>query len=107
MNLNKIVLGTANFGSFVSKNEALSIIDYAYSLGINKIDTADSYHGSEEIIGISISGRRDNFFIATKVGNPTELGSGLSARHIRNSLKSSLDKLRVEYIDLYFAHNLL
>jgi aryl-alcohol dehydrogenase-like predicted oxidoreductase len=105
MKVNKIVLGTANFGSFVPKNEALSIIDYAYSLGINQIDTADSYAGSEEIIGASISGRRDKFFIATKVGNPTKLGSGLSASHIRNSLKSSLDKLRTEYIDLCFAHN--
>lgn len=67
MNASKIVLGSANFGSTISKNLALSIIDYAFDFGINKIDTADSYLGSEAIIGSALKGRRDKFFWLLKL----------------------------------------
>lgn len=105
MDTNKIVLGSANFGSSVSKNLALSIIDYAFDVGINKIDTADSYFGSEEIIGSALKGRRDKFFLASKVGNPSEIGSGLSESHIESSLNNSLIKLNTDFLDVYFSHN--
>jgi aryl-alcohol dehydrogenase-like predicted oxidoreductase len=105
MDKNKIVLGSANFGSSVSKNLALSIIDYAFDFGINKIDTADSYLGSEEIIGSALKGRRDKFFLASKVGNPSEIGSGLSKSNIESSLNNSLIKLKTDYLDVYFSHN--
>lgn len=101
----KLVLGAANFGSSVSESEALNIIDYAFSHGINAIDTADSYGLSEEIIGKSLKGRRDKFILVTKVGNPTSIGSGLSQEHINKSLRNSLQILQTDYVDLYMAHN--
>jgi len=101
----KIILGTANFGSKISTNESSKIIEKAYLLGINKIDTADSYENSEEIIGDIIKSAREKFFISTKVGNPTKLGAGLSNDHIRRSLDESLKRLRTDYIDTYYVHN--
>src|SRR3989338_2032260 len=100
-----LVLGTANFGSSVSEVDALTIIDYALAHGITAIDTADSYGSSEEIVGKALKGKRDSVYLATKVGNPSPSGSGLSSKHIREAIKSSLHRLQTDYIDLYHAHN--
>ena len=101
----KIILGTANFGSKISVNEGIKIIEHAYLLGINKIDTADSYANAESIIGEAIYSMRNMFQLATKVGNPTKLGSGLNPTHIRRSLEESLNRLRTDFIDIYYVHN--
>lgn len=103
--VSKLVLGTANFGSSVSESGALTIIDYALGHGITAIDTADSYGDSEKIVGKALRGRRDAVFLATKVGNPSPNGSGLSSKHIDEAIQNSLRRLQTDYIDLYQAHN--
>ncbi|SMH70459.1 aldo/keto reductase [Candidatus Nitrosotalea okcheonensis] len=100
----RLVLGTANFGSAVPETEALEIIDYALSQGIKAIDTANSY-GSEEIVGKALKGRRDNVILSTKVGNPAPMGSGLSRRHMEEAIEDSLRRLQTNYVDVYYAHN--
>lgn len=101
----RLVLGTANFGTDVSKEDALSIIDYALDQGILAIDTADSYGNAEEIVGEALTGKRDKVMLATKVGNPTPLGSGLSQAYMNEAIRGSLSRLRTDYVDFYFAHN--
>lgn len=103
--VSKFVLGTANFGSSVRESDALNIIEYALNHGIIAIDTADSYGSSEEIVGKALRGRRDSVFLATKVGNPTRSGSGLSKKHIEESIQGSLRRLQTDHLDLYQAHN--
>ena len=64
-----IGLGTNRFGSEgVPEDKVRSIIDYAQEVGINLIDTANTYQGgrSEESLGKALKGRWDRFVLATK-----------------------------------------
>ncbi len=89
------------FGSIpiqrLPENEAVAVIKRCLDLGINFLDTANSYGTSEERIGKAIKGRRDSLFLATKSGsrNPEEF-----QKHIQ----LSLTRLGVEYIDLFQFH---
>jgi len=82
----------------ISEDEAVAVVRRCLDLGVNCIDTANGYTNSEERIGKSISGRRSEAILATKSMNRT--GEGVS-----NHLKLSLQRLDVEYIDLYQFHD--
>jgi aryl-alcohol dehydrogenase-like predicted oxidoreductase len=89
------------------------VLDAYAQAGGNFIDTADTYgrhgHGgageSERIIGrwIAVRGNRERVVVATKVGMSTEL-HGLSEDTIRRGVEDSLERLGVDHIDLYYAH---
>ena len=88
---------------------SLAIIDCAINLGVNHIDTADIYSMgvSETYVGKAITGKRDKFFVASKVGMPTADEpncDGLSRGHIMDSVEDTLRRLNTDYIDLYYAH---
>jgi aryl-alcohol dehydrogenase-like predicted oxidoreductase len=80
--------------------------------GINFIDTANVYSEglSEEITGKSIRNlglKRENLVIATKVRgkmSDTPNGTGLSHKHILHEIDASLQRLQMDYIDLYQIH---
>ncbi|MFC1943817.1 aldo/keto reductase [Chloroflexota bacterium] len=90
------------FGSIpiqrVSEDEAVAVVKRCLELGINFIDTANSYSTSEERIGKAISGQRERLFLATKTQART--GDG-----VKSDIKLSLKRLGVESIDLYQFHN--
>ena len=88
---------------------SLTIIDCALNLGVNHIDTADIYSMgvSETYVGKAIKGRRDKFFVASKVGMSTADEpncDGLSRGHIMAGVEDTLRRLNTDYIDLYYAH---
>jgi aryl-alcohol dehydrogenase-like predicted oxidoreductase len=95
-------LGSNNFGLQVSEDETIRMINKAIDLGINAIDTADLYTGgkSEEIIGKAVQGKREDVILASKVG----LEGGASRRNIIAKVTKSLERLRTDYIDLYYIH---
>jgi aryl-alcohol dehydrogenase-like predicted oxidoreductase len=95
-------LGSDNFGMQVPEDETIRMINRAIDVGINSIDTADVYTGgrSEEIIGKAVQGNRNNVILATKVGAE----GGASSRNIVAKVKQSLERLRTDYIDLYYIH---
>ncbi|HZW55327.1 MAG TPA: aldo/keto reductase [Nitrososphaerales archaeon] len=104
-----ISLGTNNFGVQVDRSVSFKILDTAFDLGINMIDTADIYTKgkSEEILGEWAKGRRNDIIIATKVGmEPLEEARGnlLSKSNILFQLEGSLKRLQSDYIDLYYVH---
>jgi len=104
-----MTLGTNNFGRDVDEATSIRVIRKAMDLGINSIDTANTYTGrrSEEIIGKAVHGDRDRFVIATKVGSDVGVGpneSGLSRRHILWQLSESLRLLQTDHIDIYYMH---
>ncbi|MCY3539213.1 MAG: aldo/keto reductase [Acidimicrobiia bacterium] len=104
-----IGLGTNNFGWRLDAAEVGQLIDECEELGVDFLDTADVYGEgqSEEYIGRALEGRRERFFIATKVGLPWEDGSrpgGLSPDYIINSVHGSLRRLRTDYVDLLQLH---
>ena len=121
MNVSKICLGTMHFGPKASEEESHQILDKALEMGINFIDTANVYGGSEgrgrseEIIGSWFAARpdvRDQVVLATKVygpmgepGTPNEEG-GFSAYKVRKHLAGSLRRLQTDHIDLYQTHHI-
>ncbi len=100
---------TGNFGWTLGYEDSKKIIDRAVDLGINFFDTADAYSEglSEEIVGRSLLGKRDDLVIATKVYNPMGVGpndKGLSRKHVLRAARASLERLKTNYIDLYQIH---
>jgi aryl-alcohol dehydrogenase-like predicted oxidoreductase len=101
------------FGWTIDEQHSFAVLDAYVQAGGNFIDTADIYgrhgHGgageSERIIGRWIAARdnREQLVIATKVGMSPDL-PGLSRETVRQGVASSLARLGVERIDLYYAH---
>ncbi len=109
LKVSEIGLGGNNFGGRVGEQESISVIHRALELGINFIDTANTYSQgrSEEFVGKGIKGKRSEVIIASKVGfpmgdGPNELGA--SSYHIMNAVEASLKRLKTDYIDLYYIH---
>ena len=99
-------LGTNQFGRVVDEPGAKAIIDRAQEIGLNFIDSAESYgpNGkSEELLGKALAGRRDEFVLATKTGAGNDPGRQTRKR-ILQRLDASLGRLQTDYIDLYYLH---
>ena len=104
-----ICLGTMVFGNQVAEAEAIGLIEKALSIGVNFIDMADAYAGgkSEEIVGKALKGKRHSIILATKIGSRVNIDvndAGLSRKHIMEGIESSLQRLKTDYIDLYYVH---
>lgn len=105
-----IGLGTNRFGSEVLlQPEVNQIIDAAVDLGINFIDTSDTYtrQRSEETLGHALKGRWDRFVVATKFVLPVGTGPndrGASRYHMMHAVEASLRRLQSDHIDLYYIH---
>jgi aryl-alcohol dehydrogenase-like predicted oxidoreductase len=97
-------------GSQVEEDAAAACVSAALDEGITTFDTADVYAGTraEEVLGRALRGRRrESLEIFTKVYWPTGSGrndSGLSRKHIHESINGSLRRLQTDYVDLYQAH---
>jgi aryl-alcohol dehydrogenase-like predicted oxidoreductase len=114
----RVALGCGNFGGIgsapaffgagLSEDEAFAVMDAAWELGITHFDTADAYGGgrSETTIGRWIATRGVTPQLTTKTFNPMAEGAdhGLGAHRIDRQLRSSLERLGVDRVDLYLAH---
>lgn len=118
LKVSRLCLGTMTYGSkkwrewVLEEEEGRPFIKRALELGINFFDTADMYSlgVSEQILGRAIrdfAPSRENVVIATKVFNamgdqPNE--RGLSRKHIHHAIDNSLQRLGMDYVDLYQIH---
>jgi aryl-alcohol dehydrogenase-like predicted oxidoreductase len=118
----RVVLGCGNFGGIgsapelfgqgESRDEAFALMDAAWELGVRAFDTADAYGGgrSERTIGAWLATKgsdvRDRLVLTTKTYNPMDAGRdhGLSRARILRQIDTSLERLGVERVDLYMAH---
>src|SRR4051794_33851316 len=98
-------------GSQVENDVATQCVHAALDVGITTFDTADVYANTkaETVLGEALKGqRREGLEIFTKVYWPTGPGgpndSGLSRKHILESINGSLTRLQTDYVDLYQAH---
>ncbi|MEM9030032.1 MAG: aldo/keto reductase [Pseudomonadota bacterium] len=106
----RICLGTMDFGGETDLQAAQSMIDRAREAQVNFIDTADAYTGgkSETMVGQLIAEDRENWILATKVGQqdgPTHRKMGLSRKWMMRAIDDSLGRLGTNYVDIYYMHH--
>ena len=134
MQVSRLALGMMSMGAkgwrpwVLGEEEARPIVRRAVELGVNFIDTADTYSAgeSEKLVGKLVRefGKRDEMVIATKVYNPVtfefksgqDLASlekarrpnmqGLSRKRIFAAIDASLQRLKMDHVDLYQIHRL-
>jgi voltage-dependent potassium channel beta subunit len=111
--VSEIALGSwLTFGHGVRDDVGRACIRRAVDLGINFFDTADVYNrgAAEEFYGRELAAfRRQDLVVATKVYFPMSDNvndSGLSRKHVFESVEGSLRRLRMDYVDLYQCHRL-
>jgi len=122
ISVSRVILGCGNFGGVgsspaffgqgIPRDEAFRIMDAGWELGLTTFDTADAYGGgrSETWIGEWLATKgaavREAITIETKTFNPMDSGldRGLSQTRIRRQLDTSLQRLGVERVSLYMAH---
>jgi aryl-alcohol dehydrogenase-like predicted oxidoreductase len=114
----RLVLGCGNFGGIGSapelfghgetEEEAFAIMDAAWAAGIAWFDTADAYGGgrSETTVGRWIAATGNRPRLTTKTYNPMDAGHdhGLARDRILRQIETSLERLGVDRVDLYLAH---
>ena len=86
---------------------AESVLNYVLDVGITLIDTASAYHESERRIGIAISHRRNEFFIASKCGEHNDYPNtyyDFSYDAVKKSIDRSLELMKIDTIDLMQIH---
>jgi aryl-alcohol dehydrogenase-like predicted oxidoreductase len=114
----RVALGCGNFGGIgsapelfgqgLTRDEAFALMDAAFEAGIDHFDTADAYGGgrSERAIGEWMRLRGVRPTITTKTFNPMDAGEdhGLAPARVIRQLEGSLERLGVDCVEVYLAH---
>jgi aryl-alcohol dehydrogenase (NADP+) len=116
LKVSRLCLGTMIFGAQVAEEAAFAILDKALELGIDFLDTADSYPAppsvetagrTEEILGRWLQSRSPAVVVATKCGFPVGPGPrdvGGSRKHVIESCEASLRRLGRDRVDIFYVH---
>ncbi|MGD0067448.1 MAG: aldo/keto reductase, partial [Streptosporangiaceae bacterium] len=104
-------MGMSEWYGATDWDESIATIGRALDLGVTFIDTADIYGAghNEVLVGRGIAGRRDEVQLATKFGIDRTGGDANrvvrgEAAYVKRSCESSLTRLGVDTIDLYYLH---
>lgn len=102
------------FGRQVGRSAARDLIALAYDNGVNFFDNAETYNAgeAEKLMGDVIADLRlprDAYCVSSKVyfgasKDPKPTQRGLSRKHVFDACHQALDRLRVDYLDMYFCH---
>ena len=109
LNVSVLCLGTMMFGDQTDAKAAGEIVAHARAHGVNFVDTADQYTNgaSERMLGPLIKADRDDWVLATKLGNktsdkPNEMG--YSRKWMMREVDNSLARLDTGYVDILYMH---
>jgi voltage-dependent potassium channel beta subunit len=102
------------FGQQIGRGTARDLIAAAWDHGINFFDNAEGYANgeAERVMGDVIADLRlprDGYAVSSKVmfgsaKDPLPMQKGLSRKHVRDACDAALQRLRVDYLDLFFCH---
>ncbi|WP_282942007.1 aldo/keto reductase [Paenibacillus sp. RC67] len=86
---------------FTSDDNNMKAVQAAFDMGITTFDTAEGYGSghSEEIVGNALQGKREQCILTTKVSR-----ANLAPANVRRSAEASLQRLKTDYIDIYYIH---
>jgi aryl-alcohol dehydrogenase-like predicted oxidoreductase len=107
--VSQLCMGTMTFGREADKFASEAIYKRCLDTGINFFDCANVYGKgvAETILGELITDHRQQLVVTSKCGSPfgSEINSqGGSRRHIMASIEASLNRLKTDYIDIFFLH---
>jgi aryl-alcohol dehydrogenase-like predicted oxidoreductase len=107
--ISRLCMGTMTFGREADKEASKAIFNRCRDAGINFFDCANVYGEglAERILGELIADCRHELIITSKFGGDFGKGlndSGGSRRNIVSSLEGSLERLKTDYLDIYFLH---
>lgn len=110
LEVSRLGLGLAWIGlelTFAEKSIAAEVINTALDAEINFFDTSSCYGISEELIGLTVAHRRDEFIIATKCGHVTgeSIGKDWAPQTIFENIELSLRRLKTDYLDIVQLHS--
>jgi aryl-alcohol dehydrogenase-like predicted oxidoreductase len=104
-------MGMSEFYGSAQEGESIATLHRALELGVNFLDTADVYgpYTNEILVGKAIADRRDKVVVATKFGVVRNeqgefLGINGQPEYVHSACDASLQRLGLEYIDLYYQH---
>jgi voltage-dependent potassium channel beta subunit len=102
------------FGKQVGRAQARELLALAHDRGVNFFDNAETYNNgvAEALMGDVLADlrfSRDSYCVSSKVffgavDNPLPTQRGLSRKHVMEACHQALQRLRVDYLDLYFCH---
>ena len=102
------------FGRQVGRKEARDMLALAHERGVNYFDNAETYNNgvAEQLMGDVLADLRfprDSYCVSSKVffgavDKPLPTQRGLSRKHVMEACHQALQRLRVDYLDLYFCH---
>src|SRR5262249_40561192 len=115
LKVSELSLGAwVTFGNQVDVDLAVDCMTAAYDVGCNFFDNAESYAGgqAEIVMGKALKKlgwQRDSYIVSSKVfsgavSNPKPNQRGLSRKHVVEACHQALDRLQLDYLDLYFCH---
>jgi aryl-alcohol dehydrogenase-like predicted oxidoreductase len=109
LQVSELCLGTMMFADQTDVAEARRIVGHAHEQGVNFIDTADNYSlgRSQSMVGELLRGQRDDWIVATKLGN--KMGErpnqqGYSRRWMLRECEASLRRLGMDHVDILYLH---
>jgi aryl-alcohol dehydrogenase-like predicted oxidoreductase len=106
MTLSVLGFGGAEIGfEKADASTVRELLSIALDEGLNVIDTAECYEGSEELIGNAVSQRRDSFYLFTKCGHGPNFSDQWAHDQINKSIDRSLKRLKTDRVDLIQLHS--
>lgn len=107
--VSELCFGTMSFGANADKDNSRAMYKQVRDAGINFFDCANVYQKgiAEEYLGEFVKGERDDLIIASKAFFPMSdkpNDKGASRKNLLASLHASLNRLKTDYIDIYFIH---
>lgn len=115
LRVSELSFGTwLTFGKQISDSTAAGLMTIAYDAGVNFFDNAEIYARgeSERVMGKilkKMAWPRDSYIVSSKVyfgarKNPAPTQKGLNRKHVTEACEQALQRLQVDYLDLYFCH---